>query len=143
MEDVWSGEGLDYNAYARQSSEIGIGDEVKLLTGSKDARKAGFETIGGTPTAHYAGTISEHDAWAPFDDRTRSQFEQYFRRLGITTVGFDIWVDRDSMPRKLITRVAGAQGSETRTALYSDFGKAVTITAPPRTQVGALPRHRR
>jgi hypothetical protein len=133
---AWQRAGLDYNGYAQRVSEVGLADETRMLTSSKDARKAGTETVGGTPTTHYAGTISLHDAWAHFDDRIRSQFEQYYRRLGITTIGVDIWVDRDSLPRKITVRVASAQGTQTGTVLYSNFGEAVAITAPPRGQVG-------
>jgi hypothetical protein len=127
---------------------------VGLFAGVFDVRASGEQELKGVPTTHYVGTIDLKKVLAGFSDvvgkdvdrAMRKQLEvavQQFESLGIgEKIPFEIWVDGDGRPRRQrITMnfgdlVPGAEGATMEmTVDFSDFGKAVDIEIPRRSEV--------
>jgi hypothetical protein len=127
---------------------------VGLFAGVFDVRASGEQELKGVPTTHYVGTIDLKKVLAGFSDvvgkdvdrAMRKQLEvavQQFESLGIgEKIPFEIWVDGDGRPRRQrITMnfgdlVPGADGATMEmTVDFSDFGKAVDIEIPRRSEV--------
>jgi hypothetical protein len=65
---------------------------------------------------------------------------------GMTTLTNDVWLDAENLPVRLkmdmpFTNPADKKPTTLKTTVdYSDWGKAVTVEAPPASEVGELPR---
>jgi len=139
LTDLSSKSGLNFDSIIKQAQQYNPADQTKLLTGSKDVTKVGTENLDCVQTTHYAGTVKVEDGLAKFDAKTRDQFKELYQRMGTDKVGFDVWVDGESLTRKMVSKVNTAQGQVSTTMLFADYGKPVTITAPPAGEVGVMP----
>lgn len=109
-------------------------EQTKIFTGSKDARRVGSESINGVKTTHYAGTLTPEQA-GKLDPKAQQAFKEFYQRSGANKVTFDLWVGKDSLPRKLVTKVAADKGTASSTMIFSDFNKSFSVSAPPATEV--------
>ncbi|MGI8328510.1 LppX_LprAFG lipoprotein [Actinomadura scrupuli] len=139
LTELGSKSGINFDSVIKQAQQNNPADQTKLLTASKDVTKVGTETIDGVRTTHYTGTVNVQEGLGKFDAKTRDQFQQLYQKLGTDKIGFDVWVDGDSLTRKMINKVNTSQGQVNTTMLFSDYGKPVTITAPPAGEVGVMP----
>jgi hypothetical protein len=103
------------------------------------------EQLNGEQTTHYAITV---DVAKMADTMTGDDAEkQAMSQLGVKSMPFDIWVNSDNLPVRIITKIAYADplggGSQqvAMTVNYTNWGQPVTITAPPADQVGSLDGH--
>lgn len=107
--------------------------------------KVTHDTVNGVPATHYQITV---DVAKMAAGKSGDAFEQQeLEQLGVGTLPFDIWVDADNLPLRIVTHIAYSELTTDRpeqvtmTIDYSDWGKQVTITAPPASQVGSLRGH--
>lgn len=138
LSDVAKSSGMNLEQMLDQAQQQDLGAQTKLLTGSKDARKVGEETVEGVQTTHYTGTLTPREALAQLDPEQREAFKKLYAQLGQTKINFDVWVGADSLPRKMTNKLDTPQGPVTTTMLYRDFGAPVDVTAPPAAQVGDM-----
>lgn len=126
----------------------GQADPTKLIqqiAAAGTITKVTHETVNGVSATHYSITVDVAKMAAGQSGGSSEQ--QALEQLGVGTLPFDIWVDADNLPLRIVTHVAysepTAERSEqvTMTINYSDWGKPVTITAPPASQVGSLDGH--
>ncbi|MBX6766451.1 MAG: LppX_LprAFG lipoprotein [Actinomadura rubrobrunea] len=133
--------GVNFEQLLDQSRQLDPVQNTKLLTASKDVREVGKETVDGVQTTHYTGTYRMADAMAKLSPEMQEAYRKAMAGSGMETMSFDLWVDKDQLPRKM-TMKGGQSGQEmTVTSTFRDFGKPVQITAPPADQVtdfGAL-----
>jgi LppX_LprAFG lipoprotein len=109
-------------------------EQTKIFTGSKDAHRVGTESIDGVKTTHYQGTVTPEQA-GKLDPRAQQAFKQFYQRSGANKVTFDLWVGKDSLPRKLVTKVTGEKGTGSSTMIFSDYNKSFSVSAPPASEV--------
>jgi hypothetical protein len=109
-------------------------EQTKIFTGSKDARRVGTESIDGVKTTHYAGTLTPEQA-GKLDPKAQQAFKQFYQKSGTNKVTFDLWVGKDSLPRKLVTKVAADKGTASSTMIFSDYNKSFSVSAPPASEV--------
>jgi hypothetical protein len=109
-------------------------EQTKIFTGSEDAHKVGTESIDGVKTTHYAGTVTPEQA-GKLDPKAQQAFKQFYQRSGANKVTFDLWVGKDSLPRKLVTKVASDKGTASSTMIFSDYNKSFSVSAPPAGEV--------
>lgn len=132
--------GLD-GGMLKQNQQMDLVMLMKLLTSSKDARKVGAETVGGVATTHFTGTYAVTDALGKLDARTRQQAQSLYRGLGMDKLGFDLWVDGQQVPRKLVTKtLPGSKTRLTTSLVFYDIGKPVSISPPPASAVSDINR---
>jgi hypothetical protein len=109
-------------------------EQTKIFTGSKDAHRVGSESIDGVKTTHYEGTLTPEQA-GKLDPQAQQAFKQFYQRSGANKVTFDLWVGKDSLPRKLVTHVSADKGTASSTMVFSDYNKPFSVSAPPASQV--------
>ncbi|GKQ35670.1 LppX_LprAFG lipoprotein [Streptomyces sp. A012304] len=111
--------------------------EAAFLTGADDLSKAGTETVEGVPTTHYRGTATLdeiRDAAKGQDKATRQRREQslaQYEKQGVDELTMDVWIDDADRTRQVRLRGSGKGGPLDLTITLLDFGKPVTVQAPP------------
>lgn len=123
--------GVDLDGVIKKANPA---EQTKIFTGSKDARRVGTESVDGVRTTHYHGTLTPQQATS-LDPQARKAFQEFYQRSGARTVTFDLWVGKDNLPRKLVTRFAAQHGTATSTMVFSDYNKTVTVSPPPASEV--------
>jgi hypothetical protein len=94
------------------------------------------DQVDGTPATKYSITIDFVKAASAFNDPAiHASLEKQINQ-GMKTVDYDIWVDAEDLPVRFVMNgtvtVPGSGRQAFQTMLtMSDWGKPVTITAPP------------
>ncbi|MCW2913684.1 MAG: hypothetical protein JWN52_1752 [Actinomycetia bacterium] len=131
--------GVSFDSLIQHAELVDPGQQTKTFTASKDARKVGEETIDGAKTTHYTGAITVKDALDTLDAQTRTKLQKVYTSVGAQKINFDVWVDGQEQARKLTVKLATSAGETTTLSIvYSNFGKAVSASAPPADQVGNI-----
>lgn len=112
---------------------------TKLLTSSKDVEQVGKENLDGVQTTHYKGTYNVKDGLANLSGKEREAVQKSML-AGTGKMRFELWVDDQQIPHKLVLRGTGkardvGTGKMVTTMRFSDFGEPVNIAAPPAGQV--------
>lgn len=124
--------GIDVKQLLSQAQQADPATSVKMLTASTDADRVGTEDINGVSTTHYTGTYSTKEALAKLSSKQREQAQSMIDQLGLSRLHFDVWVDGQNLPRKLVSKsMAGAAGQVKMTMIYTDFNKSVSVNPPP------------
>ncbi|MEU6222730.1 DUF1396 domain-containing protein [Streptomyces sp. NPDC047042] len=118
--------------------------ESTFLTGSKDVKEVGTETVDGVETTHYQGTVTldqfrEHlksQSKATREQREKS-LEQY-EKLGIDKFTMDMWIGKDQRPKQFRMRGAADKGPLDMMVTFDGFNVPVNIAAPPAKDVADL-----
>ncbi len=138
LSDLGAMSGMNLSGLMDQAKKQSPAEQTKMLTASKDAREVGTETVDGVKTRHFTGTVQLTEALGKLDAETRAAMEKQYQQIGASSMNFDIWVGDDDLPRKMVAKIATAQGPMTTTAQYSDYGKQVDVSPPPASEVGPL-----
>jgi hypothetical protein len=125
-------------------TQLGTGVDLDTqLAGVRDARITSTKrtAVGGTPATAYTLVSSEKALLAQLDkfaptpelrDTLRTQFEGAHGESVM-------WVGDDNLPLRVDSRVVGGKvPGTTTTVTYSDWGKRVSISAPPRSDTVIL-----
>ncbi|MFC6879891.1 MULTISPECIES: LppX_LprAFG lipoprotein [Actinomadura] len=135
LDELGQKSGMNMDQLLEQSRQMDPVQNTKLLTASKDARKVGEETVGGIKTTHYTGTYRMADGIAKLPAEQQERARKTLSKAGMDSMAFDVWVDRQNLPRKMEMKSRSAQTPMTVTMTYREFGKPVQIAAPPADQV--------
>jgi len=108
---------------------------VNTLIATGKVTKVGPDPVNGTPATKYSGDISAADisrlgANGLSADQTAA-LQKQFDTAGITTEHVEVWVGADNLLLKKSEQFESKKGSMSATAVYSDYGVAVNVTAPP------------
>jgi hypothetical protein len=134
------GSGIDVDQMMPQLQQTDPIANTRMLTASKDAREVGEETVDGIRTRHFQGSYSMEEALAKLDPGQRDRVRKGLGESGLRTMNFDLWVDGNQLPRKLVLKSngGGAAGQATVTVAYRDFGEPVRIAPPPASKVADI-----
>lgn len=108
--------------------------QTKIFTSSKDVHKVGTESVDGVKTTHYEGTVTPQQT-STLDPQAQQAFKQFYQRAGTKKVTFDLWVGKDNLPRKLVTKAISDKGTASSTMVFSDYNKSFSVSAPPASEV--------
>jgi hypothetical protein len=120
-------------------AQLGTGLDLDTqLAGVKDAKitAATRATLGGAPITKYTLVSGEKSLLAQLDKlaatpELRDTLRTQFKGAHAESV---MWIGDDNLPRRVDSRVVGGKIPGTSTTVtYSDWGKPVSISAPPRT----------
>lgn len=121
---------------------------IQQIAAAGTITRVTHDAVNGVPTTHYAITVDVAKmATSLSGNPAEQQAQRELAEHGVRTVPFDVWVDADNLPVRVVTHVAyaepatGQSAQVTVTINYTDWGKPVTITAPPADQVGSLGGH--
>ncbi len=131
------GNDLTANAAGAAEADKNPAAETAFLTGAKDVKKVGTETVDGVRTTHYAGkvTLADVKAAAKSEDKATGQrrersVEQY-EKMGVDAITMDMWVDGEKHAKRFRMRGEGDKGPLDMTVTFLDLNRPVTVTAPP------------
>ncbi|MFJ8060792.1 DUF1396 domain-containing protein [Streptomyces sp. NPDC096142] len=131
------GNDLTANATGAAEADKNPAAETAFLTGAKDVKKVGTETVDGVRTTHYAGrvTLADVKAAARSEDkatgeRRRRSVEQY-EKMGVDTITMDMWIDGDHHAKRFRMRGEADKGPLDMTVTFLGLNQPVTVTAPP------------
>ncbi|MEU3841656.1 DUF1396 domain-containing protein [Streptomyces sp. NPDC028635] len=115
--------------------------ESTFLTGSKDVKKVGTETVDGVGTTHYTGTVTLADLKASLNGQGQAAREKRqeslkeYEKLGIDKFTMDMWIDGEQHTKQFRMRGDADKGPLDMTITFLDVNKPVTVTAPPAKDV--------
>ncbi|MBQ0828737.1 DUF1396 domain-containing protein [Streptomyces tagetis] len=110
--------------------------ESTFLTGAKDVREVGTETVEGVKTTHYEGTVTLADLEKSFqgdgkgEEERRKSLEEY-KDLGVDKLTMDMWVDEKDRTKQFRMRGDASKGELDMTVTFLSYNEPVEITAPP------------
>lgn len=131
--------GMNLDAILKQAQQTGPAEQIKMLTASKDLKQVGTGNIGGVPATHYAGTLTVQEALSKLSSDAQASLQKVFQRIGVTpssTINIDLWVDHQSLPRKLVSKLNTSNGPLTKTVIYTGYNRPFAIQTPRASQVG-------
>ena len=111
--------------------------ESTFLTGAKNVKKVGTETVEGVKTTHYTGTVTLdtlRDAFKNEDKVTRDRREksvQQYEKLGVDKLVMDMWIDGEDHTKQFRMKGDADKGPLDMTITFLDLNKPVNVTAPP------------
>ncbi len=119
-------------------------DLLRAASGGLDT--VGTETLRGVETTHYRTTLDAEDIVSQIgkdlDDSMAAQITQAIEQSGLDEIPIDVWVDGDSLLRRLDTTIAAQAGGRSSSSTLSlelyDYGKPVDVTPPPAEQVASV-----
>ncbi|WP_371670583.1 hypothetical protein OG985_24970 [Streptomyces sp. NBC_00289] len=130
---VWGRTGVDNQSYGVLPGQLEGTPTVQstLLTGSKDLRLIGTETVDGVETRHYKGTVNSEGLKLGRLDR--------FIQLEVSDpLTMDLWTDGDGRTKQFRMRAEGndvatgtGNGPLDLTVTFLDINQSLTIKAPP------------
>lgn len=121
-------------------------DQLGYLRGASDnITTVGKETVDGTATTHYKMTLDLDKATANQPARAKQAVQKLEQQLGTHTLPAQVWIDAQGRVRKLTLAETMAHPPSTSggqsgpitinlTETMSDFGTAVTVSAPAADQ---------
>jgi len=118
--------------------------QLQPLLASGDLHKVGTETMDGVRADHYAGTVdpaTAFDGSQAAKNLTPAQIAQLKSLLksgGVTKETIDLWVAADGLPVRIGVSSSTSGGAFKVDMHLSDWGKPVSIAAPPAAQVGDI-----
>lgn len=113
---------------AQQLEGLDPVQNVRTLLEGAEVTVVGEETIDGVPTVHYTSVTPVDSYLEQFEAEIREGIEEQLATAEVTEVAVDVWVDEQYQPRR-VKLVMGTMSDMTMN--YTDYGKAVTIEAPP------------
>ncbi|MET7987311.1 DUF1396 domain-containing protein [Streptomyces sp. NPDC005281] len=111
--------------------------ESTFLTGSKNVKKVGTETVAGVRTTHYKGTVTLAEFRKSLQGRDKATREKrekaldQYSKMGIDAITMDMWIDGADHTKQFRMRGAADKGPLDMTVTFLEFNKPVTVTAPP------------
>ena len=114
-------------------------NQTELLTVAKNAHIVGKQTINGTSTTEYAGSIKAGQALKTLPASFRSALSSELAALGNTTINFHVWIDSQNHVRKM-TEVESINGENVNTTVnINSINQPVHIAVPPAGQTAPMP----
>ncbi|MEU1629356.1 hypothetical protein ABZ746_29385 [Streptomyces sp. NPDC020096] len=106
---------------------------VRMLLASGDLRKVGQESVRGTTTTHYAGTLDTAKLIASKQGLTPDDvkfLKQQLAAQGAADDHIDLWVNSENLPVETQEQIQTDTAKVTSTTYYSNYGVAVDLSVP-------------
>ncbi|GAB7189591.1 hypothetical protein NUM3379_02970 [Kineococcus sp. NUM-3379] len=107
----------------------------QLRAVSQDVRELGASTVRGVRATGYAGSIDLQKALeTAASPEEKAEAQKALQESGLKTLPFELYVDSEDRPVRMVLDLAVTQGAESGKAKvsmdYFDWGSPVTVTAP-------------
>jgi hypothetical protein len=119
---------------------------LQMLRGASDeVKKAGTAEIRGVPTTRYAGTIDVQKLIARGQGgaANKQQAQKALQAMGVTSIPFEIFIDRQGRPARLVESIQlsmGQKKSQSKVSEdYYDWGAPVDIHVPAKSDIVKAP----
>ncbi|MXM62320.1 DUF1396 domain-containing protein [Streptomyces sp. HUCO-GS316] len=137
MSALGAGKDMNSGQFGAGQADQNPATESTFLTGSKDIKKVGTETVDGVKTTHYKGTVSLADLQASLKDEDKATREKreksikVYEKMGVDALTMDMWIDGDDHTKQFRMQGDADKGPLDMTITFLDINKPVTVTAPP------------
>jgi hypothetical protein len=144
MSALGAGKQLNSGLLDAGQAEKNPASESTFLTGSKDVKKVGTETVDGVKTTHYKGTVTLDDLKASLKSKSKAVRELrekslgQYEKMGIDSFIMDMWVDGDDHTKQFRMRGDADKGPLDMTITFLDINEPVKVTAPPANETADL-----
>ncbi|MEG3629298.1 LolA-like protein [Streptomyces poriticola] len=111
--------------------------ESTFLTGAKDVKRVGGETVDGVDTTRYTGTLTLDDLRESLkdeDEETRERREksiEQYEQMGVDKLTMDMWIDGDDRTKQFRMQGAADKGPLDLTVTFLGINEPVDVAAPP------------
>jgi hypothetical protein len=119
--------------------------QLQALLASDNLKDVGPATVNGQQTEHYSGTIDPSTTYsgaAASKYLTPAQVQtlvQADKTAGITSEDLDVWVGSNGLPAEVkASSQSSVLGATTSDMLFTNWGGATAITAPPASEVADI-----
>ncbi|MBP2322887.1 hypothetical protein JOF56_003272 [Kibdelosporangium banguiense] len=116
-----------------------VGKQMEQLKTAGTITKQEKETLDGEQTTHYWITLDMAKMAQSSDPNVKKAAEDATKG-GLDKMNMELWANSDNLPVQITTKMAAMGQNVSMKMTYKDWGKPVTITAPPADQVGEMPR---
>lgn len=132
-DDMGASTGVDLEQVMQQSQQANPASQMELLVESGDFERVGTETVDGVEATHYRGTMDVAD----MNEMSGGGEDALaaMRAQGVSTVDWEIWVDGDGLPVRIVQSMTSSAGEIATDIRYSDWGVEVDVTPPPASEV--------
>lgn len=136
--------GSTFQSLINSAKNMNPAQQLQPLLASGNLHKVGSETVDGVQADHYAGTV---DPATAFDGSLAAQnltpdqitqLKSLMKAGGVTSETIDLWVASDGLPVRVSVSSNSSEGAVKVDMHLSNWGKPVSITAPPADQVGDM-----
>jgi hypothetical protein len=131
--------GVNFQQLVQQAQNGNPLVQTQMLAGAKDVRVVGTGTIDGVHVTEYSGSYTTSEALRHLSGSLATQFKQQLAKAGITSVGFQVWLDDQQQVRKIIAVDHGSAEDVTVTMLVTSINKPVNVTVPPSSEIASIP----
>jgi hypothetical protein len=144
MSALGGGKELNADQLGAGQAEKNPASESTFLTGSKNVKKVGTETVDGVKTTHYQGTVTLSDLKASLKDgnktvrKQRQKSIEGYEKMGIDSMTMDMWVDGDDHTKQFRMRSDADKGPLDMKITFLDINEPVKVTAPPAKETADL-----
>jgi hypothetical protein len=136
FKDVSKMSGINLDQVLSQARQSDPSKQLDLLAASGDITEIGQESVDGADVTHYRGSANlKKLAGAAGVD---AAFVAELAKSGITSIDYDIWINADKLPVKLVEHMTVQGKATTMTINLSDYGVPVTLKLPAASQVTDL-----
>ncbi|MGH3858732.1 hypothetical protein [Actinokineospora sp.] len=112
---------------------------LKQLAEAGEIKSVEEVELDGKSTTHYkilVDTSKLKGSGLGMDEQSIAAME----KAGIKEMPMEVWIDEDNLPVRFVTEIPGASGMGGKVqADYSDWGKGVTVEAPPAAEIAEMP----
>lgn len=136
--------GSAFQSLVRSAKNMNPAQQLQPLLASGDLHKVGSETVDGVQADRYAGTVDVATALDGSEAAKNltpdqvAQLKSLMKEGGVTSETIDLWVASDGLPVRISVSSNTSEGAVKVDMHLSNWGKPVTITAPPADQVGDI-----
>jgi hypothetical protein len=110
-------------------------NQQQMLAAATDVHQAGTQTIDGTQTTEYDGSIRASDAIKALSPSVRGILGPQLQTLGNSVISFREWIDGQHHVRRVIENETVKGNNLTTTMNITGINQPVQITLPPNSQV--------
>jgi hypothetical protein len=126
--------GMDASQFTEQLEKCDPAKQIKNLLATGKLTVVGEETVDGVRAVHYKGTMLVDEYLKQVNPGMRAKQKANLDKLGVKDVVTELWVDEKYQPRKIDLTMGTIRTQVT----YRDFGKPVTVSAPPAAETTSL-----
>ncbi len=132
--------GVDLRQVLSQARQMQPAQYVEQLAATGHIRDVGRESVRGTSTTHYSGTVPLDELLAHYSADVRAQLAPTMRSAGFTGARVDVWLDDDGLARRITSSSVGGEGSVEVHLDVLAYDVPVHVSPPPPGQVTDLAR---
>jgi len=123
------------------SDNVDVTKQIDQIKNAGTITKSAQENLDGQQVVHYWIDVDVQKLAALQKEELTKTALESLAKQGTKTLKYELWVRGDGLPAKFTTQMpVGAGQPVSVTVGFTDWGKPVSVQAPPADQVGEMPK---